>query len=406
MMDLHLLLKKLISAVLILVLFVCTAGADETVSSDGGNPLNDIEGMTFSFSSGAGAWETVITFSADGSFVGSFHDSDLGDAEEGYPYGKCYFCNFTGNVIDAKQSLPFCRKLQLVSLSCMNSEQESFVEDGVLYVPSAPYGLENADVLWLYQPDTPLSMLPEGFLPWAQLWSLDENEASVLGKWGLYNDSEECGFVALTDKADEDTDLGRGFFDVIDDEPFFVYSENGQHYGYEMDYWGGCSVWCAVADCKVSAEASSYLAPQGNYSYEPANVLSGDRGNAWVEGAKGYGIGEYVNIIRRYEVSDADYGVDFRGLCVVNGYARTKETWAANSRVKELRCYFDGRYVDTFTLEDTIEPQYFDLTVYGLHAASGAECVFHFEIDSVYPGEKYADTAITGIELDFWTPNH
>lgn len=210
-------------------------------------------------------------------------------------------------------------------------------------------------------------------------------------------------FLLLSAVCAEET---GGFFDVTDEEPYFIYSENGRHYGYEMDYWDGCSVWCAVTDYTVSAEASSFLAPQGKYSYEPANILSGDRFNAWVEGAKGYGVGEYINIIRRYSVCDEDHGVDFREMCVVNGYARTPETWAANSRVRELRFYYNGLYVDTFTLQDTVEPQYFDLTPYGLHAGSGVDCVFHFEIDSVYPGEKYRDTAITGIEFDFWTPNH
>lgn len=211
----------------------------------------------------------------------------------------------------------------------------------------------------------------------------------------------------LPEYSEEDPEEAEsGFFDVVDDEPYFIRSENGTHYGYEEDYWDGCSVWCAVTDCSVSAKASSYLAPQGRYSYEPRNICSGDRSNAWIEGVKGYGIGEYVDIIRRYEVCDTDYGVDFREICVVNGYARTNETWAANSRVRELGFYFNGRYVDTFTLEDTIEPQYFDLTQYGLHAASGEDSVFRFGIVSVFPGEKYADTAITGIEFDFWTPNH
>lgn len=397
-------IRRMISIALILVLFVCgtaRAGTDEQ------DPFSAIAGLAFSFCSGAGAWETVITFAPDGSFSGNFHDSDMGDTGEDYPYGTRYFCNFTGTVTDARESQPWCRKLQLVSLDCSDPEHEAFVEDGVLYVPSGPYGLENADTLWLYQPETPLSELPEGFLPWTQLWSMDEEEDSVLGKWGLYNDTEEYGFVALTNEdITENDEPVSGFFDVTEEEPFFVHSENGKHYGYETDYWNGCSVWCAVTGYSVFADASSCLAPQGKYSYKPSNICSGERDDAWVEGAKGYGIGEYINIIRCYEVSDADYGVDFRELCVVNGYARTLETWTTNSRVKELGFYFDGLYVDTFTLEDTIEPQYFDLTRYGLHAASGKECVFHFEIDSVYPGEKYADTAITGIELDFWTPNH
>lgn len=197
-----------------------------------------------------------------------------------------------------------------------------------------------------------------------------------------------------------------GFFDVVDEEPFFIYSEIGRHYGYTDDYWGGCSVWCAVSNYEITAEASSTLAPQGQYSYEAANVISGDRNNVWVEGADGYGIDEFIEITRSCEVGDAEYGVAFKELCIVNGYARTPETWAANSRVKELKFSFNGEYVDSLRLEDIIEPQYFDLTPYGLHADSGAESVWRFAIVSVYPGDKYEDTAITGIEVRFWTPNH
>ena len=198
----------------------------------------------------------------------------------------------------------------------------------------------------------------------------------------------------------------RGFFDFIDKDPYFVYSEAGKNYGYERDYGLGCSVWCSVWDYQISASASSILAPEGQYSYEPSNIYSSDRTNSWVEGVEGDGIGEYIEITRRYTVADQDYGVDFRELCVVNGYAENAEKWKANSRVADLILYFNGEYVDTLHLEDTIAPQYFDLGKYELHADSDADSVFRFEIASVYPGEKYEDTAITGIELEFWTPNH
>ncbi|MDO5436049.1 MAG: hypothetical protein Q4G19_06740 [Clostridia bacterium] len=196
------------------------------------------------------------------------------------------------------------------------------------------------------------------------------------------------------------------FFDVTAEPPYFIHRAEGLHYGFTDDYLEGCSVWCAVNDYSVSAGASSTLSPQGKYSYEAANIISGDRNNAWVEGAKGYGIDEYIEITRSYEVSDAEYGVDFTELCIVNGYARTPETWAANSRVKELKFSFNGEYVDSLFLQDIMEPQYFDLTPYGLHTDSGTDSVWRFAIVSVYEGDTYQDTAITGIEVRFWTPNH
>lgn len=197
-----------------------------------------------------------------------------------------------------------------------------------------------------------------------------------------------------------------GYFDVTDEEPFFLHRDYGCNYGYEMDFWQGCSVWCSVLDYTVSVTASSFLAPQGKYSYEPGNIIDPNRACAWVEGVPGYGTGEYVEITRNYTVGDEEYGVDYRGLCIVNGYARTLDTWKNNSRVEFLRMYVNGEYIGTLHLADTMEPQYFDLTSLSLHAASGEDTVFRFEIASVYPGEKYDDTVITGIETEFWTPNH
>ena len=196
------------------------------------------------------------------------------------------------------------------------------------------------------------------------------------------------------------------FFDVVNDEPYFVYRSTGKHYGYEDDYWEGCSVWCAVQDYSVSTEASSTLAPQGKFSYYAKNITNGDRNNAWIEGADGYGIYEYIDITRRYSVTHEKYGVDYKNLCIVNGYAQTEAKWKANSRVKALGMYMNGEFITTLPLLDIMEPQYFDLTPYHLHADSGADTVFRFEICQVYPGDKYEDTAITGIEFQFMTPNH
>ncbi|MDO5436072.1 MAG: hypothetical protein Q4G19_06860 [Clostridia bacterium] len=193
-------MRKLFSIIALLVFLPCCgvcAGADETaVLPYTEDPFSAIAGLPFSFCSGAGAWETLISFAPDGSFTGNFHDSDMGDAGEGYPCGTLYYCNFTGTVVIGEQSQPGCLQLRLASLVCIDPEHEAFIEDDVLYIPSGPYGLENADVLWLYPPETPLSMLPEGFMPWAQLWDIDDAEDAVLGKWGLYNEAEEYGFVA------------------------------------------------------------------------------------------------------------------------------------------------------------------------------------------------------------------
>ena len=57
-------------------------------------------------------------------------------------------------------------------------------------------------------------------------------------------------------------------------------------------------------------------------------------------------------------------------------------------------------------LEDTYSPQTISLEEYNIHADSGEEVSFKFEIKDIYKGDKYDDTAITGIIIDFYTPNH
>ena len=45
----------------------------------------DLKGLEFSFSSGVGAWETMLGIMPDGTFSGTFHDADMGDNGAGYP---------------------------------------------------------------------------------------------------------------------------------------------------------------------------------------------------------------------------------------------------------------------------------------------------------------------------------
>ena len=50
------------------------------------------ESAEFFFRSGAGAWRTIITLNRDGTFTGSYLDSEMGESGEGYPHGSAYTC--------------------------------------------------------------------------------------------------------------------------------------------------------------------------------------------------------------------------------------------------------------------------------------------------------------------------
>lgn len=202
--------------------------------------------------------------------------------------------------------------------------------------------------------------------------------------------------------------IGDFMAEVIDDKEglHFEYGPNKELYGFEEDIFMGCSEWCSVGNWEYKATATSTLKSQSGISYDASNILNYERKNTWVEGVNGYGIGETIEISQKYEARGNENDIDFLNLCIVNGYAENIEKWTNNSRVKELKFFFNDKYVTNIELEDTINPQYINIEEFGLKTKFGEEAKFSFEIVDVYEGEKYDDTAITGIVVDFWTRNH
>lgn len=193
----------------------------------------------------------------------------------------------------------------------------------------------------------------------------------------------------------------RGNYDFREDP-------KGDHYGFTENYTEECSVWCAVDSYSISAAASSQLWGMEEHTYGPEHLIDGDINTVWCEGVDGCGVGESVEITYTFNqgLVDSDQRFDYRTLCIVNGYAQTKRQWDNNSRVKTLLLYFNGRFVGKLLLKDTFWPQYFDLTGLEVYTMAGEPGTLKFVIDDIYPGDHFTDTALTGIELQFWTPNH
>ena len=75
---------------LVLCLFLISGCAGENAEP----VLPFEEPVELVFSSGAGAWGTVLELAPDGAFTGSFHDTNMGETGEGYPNGTVYLCSF------------------------------------------------------------------------------------------------------------------------------------------------------------------------------------------------------------------------------------------------------------------------------------------------------------------------
>ncbi len=176
--------------------------------------------------------------------------------------------------------------------------------------------------------------------------------------------------------------------------------EGGTVFGYEDRLSAGCSTWCGCYSYYCEATASSSLAPQGTETYGVENLNDAYRMDAWAEGVPGDGIGESIEIREMYHGGGDDV-FRYNEMCIVNGYAKDETTWLENNRVKSMKLYFMDEYMGTITLEDTMLPQYVDLSPVSIRVSNGCEAKFRFEITDVYKGTKYDDTCISGIVVEF-----
>jgi hypothetical protein len=173
----------------------------------------------------------------------------------------------------------------------------------------------------------------------------------------------------------------------------------------------GCSPWHSYYNTgPYSITASSHLKSNNdNTSYVPENAHDGNLGTAWVEGVKGYGIGEYL--VYSFEHTMAR----ITEVKVANGYVKTDKTWRENSRVKKLKMYVDDKPFAILNLEDSSNEQIFKVEPIGYKRPDDVESddwyfsgkyaqlpawTLKFEILEVYKGDKYDDTAISQIYFD------
>ncbi len=162
----------------------------------GENVFARLEGTTFYFLSGAGAWSTELVFSSDGNFTGYYHDTDMGDSGSGYPNGTRYECDFSGAFALTERKDEFTYILRLTSLTLRQEPGMGRVVDGVKLVSAEAYGISGGDEFILYTPGSRSANLPEDFLEWVRMGSAWEVPSETLPFWGLYNLKDQAGFFS------------------------------------------------------------------------------------------------------------------------------------------------------------------------------------------------------------------
>ena len=142
-------------------------------------------------------------------------------------------------------------------------------------------------------------------------------------------------------------------------------------------------------------QASSHLISEGdNRRYAPARAFDNDPSTAWVEGRDDEGSGEWLTI-------GFHQPFDLIGLIIEPGLFNP-EFWRENNRVKTLLVSWGGVFdkgSSTFTFADQMEPQFALLNMNHLLG-------IRLEIQTVYPGSVWNDTAISGISFLDMTGNY
>ena len=182
-------MKKILALVLSLVL-VFSAACAETADS----LFETLSGLEWTFASGVGAWSTDLRIRADGSFSGEFHDSEMGDSAEDYPDGTVYFCSFSGRMSLVGQVDENTWKIRVDELVSGEEQPKESVSDGIRYVSADAYGLSEGDVMLLYRPGTPVSVLSEDMQLWAHVLD-QEDTLHELPDWFLSSEANDSGFV-------------------------------------------------------------------------------------------------------------------------------------------------------------------------------------------------------------------
>ena len=206
-------------------------------------------------------------------------------------------------------------------------------------------------------------------------------------------------FGTSSDRAWKKSDFGENFDKLTQAEKESLGMLEGNN--TKQTYWdtvgAGCSWYCGIG-CE-SVETSSSLPKQGAVSYAASNIHDFTYRTVWAEGAKGYGIGEYITYTFKEEAPR------ITNILVANGYVKNQTAWEENSRVKTMDVFINDKPFATLHLKDERSEQRFEFDPIGIgphsgKAREGKTWKLRLVITDVYKGTKYDDTVISELYFD------
>ena len=142
------------------------------------------------------------------------------------------------------------------------------------------------------------------------------------------------------------------------------------------------------APLKITASASSIrLAVQAN-TYYASNAIDGKRATAWIEGADGPGIGEWIRF-------DFDREISLHRILWQPGYFKSPAIWNQNNRLATVRAEFSDGTSRELTFVDRMDSQKMDVGAVRTRWVK-------FVITAVHYGSD-PDTAVSEVAFE-WEP--
>ena len=157
--------------------------------------------------------------------------------------------------------------------------------------------------------------------------------------------------------------------------------------------------YCCQGFSVDSLRASSILESQTENLYHVNNLGDNQAATAWVEGAKGSGIGEFIRFDYAYDIAYAqaaegafNYKDEWQ---ILNGYQKSLQTWQDNGRIKRLKMYINEVAFCYINLLDEPGIQTISLGFLDYLEKDKGTIRIKLEIADIYAGDKYMDTALS-----------
>lgn len=167
--------------------------------------------------------------------------------------------------------------------------------------------------------------------------------------------------------------------------------------------------WSTINQLQLDSFEIYSLSSSNLKGYKVNSLYDKSIDTAWVEGAKGDGIGEWVNLqLRATKETESSAPFTIEKFSMIPGYAKSDKTWQENNRIKTALLIIytpdvpqdsEDRYrVFRLQFEDRNEVQVFRLSRDYAPSELMIKIVW-LVIEDVFKGSKYSDTCISELIL-------